>query len=41
MLHTFGITSDGRAFCWGDNRSGQLGDGTTTQRARPVPVRMP
>lgn len=38
MLHTCGLTHDGRAICWGSNRSGQLGDGTTTGSAFPRPV---
>ncbi len=29
---------DGGARCWGRNTLGQLGDGTTTDRARPTPV---
>lgn len=35
---TCGIDRDGRAWCWGGNGEGQLGDGTTTTRGRPAPV---
>jgi alpha-tubulin suppressor-like RCC1 family protein len=40
-FHTCGVTTDHRAYCWGDNTSGQLGDGTTTGRPTPVPVAGP
>jgi alpha-tubulin suppressor-like RCC1 family protein len=36
--HTCGLTTDSRVFCWGSNSDGQLGDGTTTDRAAPVQV---
>ena len=37
--HSCGLTTDNRAYCWGDNTSGQVGDGTTgVDRSTPVAV---
>jgi len=33
-----GIASDRRAYCWGGNRYGQLGNGTTMDTSTPTPV---
>ncbi|MEP6494736.1 MAG: hypothetical protein ABJF01_18770 [bacterium] len=33
-----GITTSGAAYCWGSNRAGQLGEGTTTRHLTPTPV---
>ena len=36
--HSAAITKDGSLYMWGYNRSGQLGDGTTTDRYTPVKI---
>src|SRR5438309_3172913 len=36
--HTCGVITAGVAYCWGNNGSGGLGDGTTTDRMSPVAV---
>ncbi|GAA4591704.1 hypothetical protein GCM10023194_51660 [Planotetraspora phitsanulokensis] len=36
--HSLAVRSDGTVWAWGDNHSGQLGDGTETERATPVKV---
>ena len=37
-LHSLASTGDGMLWAWGANNYGQLGDGTTTNRASPVAV---
>jgi alpha-tubulin suppressor-like RCC1 family protein len=37
--HTCGVTTDNRAFCWGNNKVGQIGDSTTVyRRVKPTLV---
>lgn len=38
VSHVCGLTTEGKAHCWGSNYSGQLGDGTTIRRTSPVAV---
>ena len=39
--YSLAVGSDGNAYAWGNNKYGQLGNGTTTQRNTPVPVPKP
>ena len=38
--HTCAIASDNRAYCWGSNKNGQLGNGSTADSNVPVAVNM-
>src|SRR5688572_11487213 len=36
--HACGLDAQGRAFCWGPNSEGELGDGTDSARVAPTRV---
>jgi Regulator of chromosome condensation (RCC1) repeat len=36
--HVCAVNADGTVRCWGDGGTGQLGDGTSTDRSTPVTV---
>ncbi|MBI0144791.1 MULTISPECIES: RCC1 domain-containing protein [Bifidobacterium] len=38
-FHVLAVGSDGIVYSWGANDHGQLGDGTTVERSRPLPVK--
>lgn len=38
VSHTCSLDAEGVAFCWGANESGQVGDGTRTDRGEPTRV---
>lgn len=39
VSHLCGLNREGEAYCWGANESGQLGDGSSTDKSEPVRVR--
>ena len=41
MVHGCGVTKSSGAYCWGGNYEGQLGTGSFTSYAAPVPVSAP
>lgn len=41
VRHSLALDATGRVWAWGDNRSGQLGNGTASGIAQPVPASIP
>jgi len=39
--HSLAVGSDGHVYAWGDNSSGELGTGSTTDSDSPAPVQLP
>lgn len=39
--HTCGVTLDAKVYCWGWSFTGQVGDGSTGTKRKPVPVTIP
>ena len=37
-FHTCGVSSTGATYCWGENETGAVGDGTTTDRFVPLKI---
>ena len=38
MVHACGLTAAREVYCWGTNKYGQLGNGSTLDSVRPIPV---
>jgi alpha-tubulin suppressor-like RCC1 family protein len=39
--HSLALTTSGRVLAWGNDRSGELGNGSTHNRLSPVRVKLP
>jgi alpha-tubulin suppressor-like RCC1 family protein len=38
QVHACGLTAAGEVYCWGTNKYGQLGNGSTNDSVRPIPI---
>jgi len=41
IIHTCALTTEGKAYCWGQGGSGRLGNNSATNSSTPVAVQMP